>query len=321
MTVSAARIRSPRDGRCAISTITGQRLGFGIIHGFQAFDPDDLVGEARHAESLGFDLFGVPDHLHGAHPTLEPWTALTWVAAATERIEVLSNVLGLPYRAPAVTAKMAETLDRLSGGRLVLGLGVGGYDAEFAAFGLAERTPGQKVSALGEAVRIIRGVWAEPDFSFEGEHFHVREARVEPKPAHPVPIWLGAYGPRALRVTGALADGWVPSLGRIDLDQAVAMRAAVRAAAEDAGRHPDQVTCAVNLVISLDPSRPPASRAGWQRVSGSSEAVAEQLIGIGQAGFTFFNVALADGDARERFALEVIPLVRDELTRGQPRTS
>jgi alkanesulfonate monooxygenase SsuD/methylene tetrahydromethanopterin reductase-like flavin-dependent oxidoreductase (luciferase family) len=72
------------------------------------------------------------------------------VASATDRITVLTNVLGVPYRAPAVTAKMAETLDRLSGGRLVLGLGVGGFDEEFAAFGLARRTPGEKVAALDE---------------------------------------------------------------------------------------------------------------------------------------------------------------------------
>ena len=125
----------------------------------------------------------------------------------------MPNVLGLPYRAPAVTAKMAETLDRLSGGRLVVGLGTGGYDAEFAAFGLAQRTPGRKVAALGEAVQIIRGLWREPGFTFSGEHFATAGARIEPRPAHPIPLWLGTYGPRALAITGTLADGWVPSLG------------------------------------------------------------------------------------------------------------
>jgi Luciferase-like monooxygenase len=74
---------------------------------------------------------------------------LAFVAAATERLVVMTNVLGVPYRSPAVTAKMAETLDRLSGGRLVLGLGSGGYDPEFSAFGLPERSPGEKVTALG----------------------------------------------------------------------------------------------------------------------------------------------------------------------------
>jgi probable F420-dependent oxidoreductase len=295
-----------------MSTITGQRVGFGIIHGFQAFDASRLVAEAQHAETLGFDLFSVADHLHGADPTPEPWTALTWIAAVTERITVMTNVLGLPYRAPAVTAKMAETLDRLSGGRLVLGLGTGGYDAEFEAFGLARRTPGQKVTALGEATQIIRGLWREPGFSFDGEHFRARDARIEPKPAHPIPIWLGAYGPRALQMTGGLADGWVPSLGRLDLDQAVAMRATVRAAAQAAGRNPDHITCAANLIVDFTSDGPPGSPGG-QRVTGDSAAIAGQLIGIGHAGFTFLNVALADADARRRFAAEVMPLVRTEL--------
>jgi probable F420-dependent oxidoreductase len=295
-----------------MSTITGQRIGFGIIYGFQPFDSDRLIAEAQHAESLGFDLFCVADHLHGAYPTPEPWTALTWIAAVTGQIGVMTNVLGLPYRAPAVTAKMAETLDRLSGGRLVLGLGTGGYDGEFSAFGLSQRTPGQKVTALGEAVQIIRGLWRDPGFSFEGEHFRARDARIEPKPAHPIPVWLGAYGPRALRMTGALADGWVPSLGRVDLEQASAMRATVRAAAEAAGRSPDEITCAANLIVDFTPNGPSASPDG-QRIAGHSEAIAERLIVIGHTGFTFLNVALAHAEARHRFAAEVMPLVRDEL--------
>jgi probable F420-dependent oxidoreductase len=304
-----------------MSTIAGQRVGFGIIYGFQPFAADRLLEEAQHAETLGFDLFCVADHLHGTYPTPEPWTALTWIAAVTERIAVMTNVLGLPYRAPAVTAKMAETLDRLSGGRLVLGLGTGGYEGEFEAFGLARRTPGQKVAALGEATQIIRGLWRQPSFSFDGEHFRTRDARIEPKPARPIPIWLGTYGPRALRMTGALADGWVPSLGRLDLDQAVAMRTTVRDAATAAGRNPDDITCAANLIIDFTPDTPdtpdaPPAGPGGRRISCDSAAIAGQLISIGSAGFTFLNVALADADARRRFAAEVVPLVRGELAQA-----
>jgi probable F420-dependent oxidoreductase len=292
---------------------TAQQISFGIIHGFHGFDLAGMVEEARHAESLGYDVFSMPDHLHTDQPTAEPWTALTWVAAATQRLRVLPNVLGLPYRAPAVTAKMAETLDRLSGGRLILGLGLGGYDAEFSAFGLAQRTPGQKLAALREALTVIRGVWSEQSFSFEGEHFAVREARIEPKPANRIPIWLGAYGPRALRLTGALADGWIPSLGRLGLDQAVVMRRAVLDSAAEAGRDPAEVTCATNLVVTFGGGEAETPRSGWQQISGGSRAVAERLTEIGRAGFTVINVALQDAKARERFAAEVVPLVRREL--------
>jgi alkanesulfonate monooxygenase SsuD/methylene tetrahydromethanopterin reductase-like flavin-dependent oxidoreductase (luciferase family) len=302
-----------------VSTILGQRAGFGVVQGLGTTDPERLAHDARLAEALGFDMFCLADHLHGDRPTVEPWTALTWVAAATTTIEVMPNVLGLPYRAPAVTAKMAETLDRLSAGRLVLGLGTGGYDAEFTAFGLAERTPRQKVDALAEALRITKGLWNEPVFSYEGAHFSVREARVEPKPQHQIPVWLGSYGPRSLRLAGALADGWIPSLGRIGLDRLRVMRAEVRGAAEAAGRDPDEITCAVNLVVTFDATadQDAASAAAssgmvWRPVSGNSETIAERLIEVAQAGFTFFNLIPNGPRCLERFAAEVMPVVRRE---------
>jgi alkanesulfonate monooxygenase SsuD/methylene tetrahydromethanopterin reductase-like flavin-dependent oxidoreductase (luciferase family) len=299
--------------------IVGQRAGLGIIHGFGGFDAARLAGDARQAEALGFDMFSLADHLHGERPTLEPWTALTWAAAATERIEVMSNVLALPYRSPAVTAKMAETLDRLSAGRLVLGLGAGRYDAEFSAFGLAGRTPGQKVSALGEAVRIIRGLWNEPALWYEGTQFRVRGARIEPRPSHPVPIWLGAYGPRALRLAGALADGWIPSLERLEYRQALAMRAVVRASAEAAGRDPDEITCGANLIVIFGKTRSHAAgkpHAAGQRLTGNAESIAERLIAAFRDGFTFLNAGFTEPGHRELFAAEVMPLVRNEIARG-----
>jgi probable F420-dependent oxidoreductase len=268
-----------------------------------------------HAESIGFDLFSLPDHLHSGRPTLEPWTALAFVAAATERLTVMTNVLGLPYRPPAVTAKMAETLDRLSGGRLVLGLGVGGYDPEFEAFGLAERTPGQKVAALGEAIRIIRGLWEEPSLTFEGEHFHVHQAQVEPKPGHHIPIWAGAYGPKALRVTATLADGWIPSIGRIGLEDAIGLRATVLSSLQEAGRSPEEFTFATNLVVSFAGEAQRGAVQGWQQLAGDSETIADRLAEIARAGFTVLNVALPGREAAEQFASDVIPAVRASVPR------
>jgi probable F420-dependent oxidoreductase len=288
--------------------LTTLQLGLGIT---SSAGPDaNPVGEARLAESLGFDFVSASDHLNGASPTFEPWTLLTTVAAATERLNVLTRVLAVPYRHPAVTAKMAETLDRLSGGRLVLGLGSGGYAKEFSAFGLDVRTAGQQVSALGEAVELIRELWSKPDVTFEGEHFQLRRARIEPRPARRIPIWLGTYGPRALRLTGALADGWLPSLPGLELEQAIAMRTTVRAAAEAAGRDPDEITCAANIAVTFDSRRSPTPRA----VAGSSDAIAGQVVEIVRAGFTFLNVMSSQLDARERFATDVMPLVRQEMT-------
>ena len=170
----------------------------------------DPVALARQAEALGFDFVSASDHLHGGQPTHETWTMLAWIAAATTRIRVATRVLAVPYRHPPVLAKMAETFDRLSGGRLILGLGGGASNQEFHAFGLGARSPRDKIDGLEEAIQVIRGVWAQPRFSFDGRLYHTDGADVEPKPERHIPIWLGTFGPRALALTGRLADGWIP---------------------------------------------------------------------------------------------------------------
>src|SRR5262245_53986780 len=115
------------------------RVGVSIVP--TASGRSDPVAEARLAEDLGFDLVSIWDHPHGDRPSFETWTLLTWIAARTRRVGLCTNVLGLPFRPPALTAKMAETLDRLSDGRVTLGLGAGGNDREIAALGAQSRTP------------------------------------------------------------------------------------------------------------------------------------------------------------------------------------
>lgn len=270
----------------------GRRLRFGVL----GTDDADVADQARQAEALGYDIFALSDHLHGRRPTLEPWTALTWAAAATEKIVMLTDVLGLPYREPPVLAKMAETLDRLSGGRLILGLGNGGYEPEFEAFGLATRTPGQKVAALGEAIEILRALWSGRPTTLGKDHYRLADAVIAPPPEHPIPIWVGSYGPRSLAQTGALADGWLPSIQRLELDQAAAMKKLVVEAAASAGRDPGDLSYACNLQV------------------GSSDAgtVARQLRDIAALGFDTVVVAgLTDRRSREQFAREIVPLVAD----------
>ncbi|MGE5286960.1 MAG: LLM class flavin-dependent oxidoreductase [Micromonosporaceae bacterium] len=186
---------------------------FGLGLSTSAAPGADPVADARRAEDLGFDFVSASDHPCGTHPTFETWTMLSWIAAATTRIRVGTRVLGVPYRPPPIVAKMAETLDRLSGGRLILGLGGGYSDEEFRAFGLRVPSPGEKVTGLEEAILIARGLWSRRAFTFEGRHYRTDAADVEPKPSRPIPIWLGTFGERALAVTGRVADGWIPSHG------------------------------------------------------------------------------------------------------------
>ena len=137
---------------------------------------------------------------------------------------MLPRVLGVPFRAPALVAKAAESLDRLSGGRLLLGLGAGGDDSEFRALGLPVRSPAEKVRGLEEAVRIVKGLWSEPSLTHHGTIYHTEDAQLDPKPAHRIPIWLGTFGERALEVTGRVADGWIPSRGYVPDEALPVMR-------------------------------------------------------------------------------------------------
>jgi probable F420-dependent oxidoreductase len=284
-------------------------LLFGMNVSPSAHAGDDPVGDAVRAEDLGFDFVSANDHMHGPDPRYEAWTMLSWIAARTSRVRVATRVLGLPYRAPAVVAKMAETFDRLSGGRLILGLGAGASDEEFRALGLAVRPPRDKIDGLDEAIQIIRGLWSEPAFTFEGRLYRTDEAEVQPKPGRTIPIWLGTFGDRALALTGRLADGWIPSIEYAPPDQIPAMRDRIIAAARAVGRGPDEITCVYNMQIRVDDKAEPERSV----VSGSSGAVVEQLSGFVELGFTGFNFIPFGPDKDEqaqRLAHEVIPAVR-----------
>lgn len=269
----------------------------------------DPVRLSRRAEELGFDFVSASDHLHGTDPSYEPWTLLSWIAAATSRLRVATRVLAVPYRHPAVVAKMAETLDRLSNGRLILGLGGGWSDEEFEAFGLGTRTPRQKVDGLDEAVRIVRGLWAGGPLTFDGTVHRTAEARIAPTPEHRIPIWLGTYGNRALDVTGRLADGWIPTLELAPPDGVDGMRDRVLAAAAAAGRDPDDLTCVYNLDVRIEEGAHPTPSV----VAGPPERVVERLRGFLELGFTalhFLPFGPDPAEQAERLGEEVLPHLR-----------
>jgi probable F420-dependent oxidoreductase len=269
---------------------------------------DDPVHMARTAEALGYDFVSASDHPAGTDPSYETWTMLAFVAAGTSRIGIATRVLGVPYRPPAMVAKMAETLGRLSGGRLILGLGGGASDDEFRQLGLPVPTPREKVQGLEEAVKVIRGLWTQRDFTYTGATYRTDRANIEPKPETGIPIWFGTFGPRALELTGRVADGWIPSLGFAPEDRLPLMRDAVLESAERAGRDPSTITTALNLAVELDTDPDDGL------VAGPAEAVAERLAAFARKGFTTLNVKVPDGPGRdeqvERIAKEVLPLVR-----------
>ena len=284
-------------------------LSFGVGVPTSAAPGDDPAGFAREAERLGYDFVSAADHPCGSDPSYETTTMLTWIAARTSRIKVASRVLAVPFRRPAMVAKLAASLDLLSGGRFILGLGAGYSDEEITALGGPALSPAEKIDGLAEAIQVIRGAWTHSGYTQHGHHYSVRGLEMEPKPTRPIPVWLGTFGPRALAVTGRLADGWIPSLGYMPIEEIPAMRRRIDAAAEAAGRRPDQIRSILNVSIRIDPAAEPQPEV----ITGSAKQVASQLQDLLALGFTGFNFIVSGPDRTanmQRIAEEVLPVLR-----------
>ena len=284
-------------------------LSFGVGVPTSAAPGDDPVGMAQEAERLGYDFVSAADHPCGSDPSYETATMLTWIAARTSRIEVASRVLAAPFRRPAMVAKLAASLDLLSGGRFILGLGGGYSDKEIAALGGPVPSPADKIGGLAEAIQVIRGAWTHSGYTQDGRYHRANDLEMEPKPARPIPVWLGTFGPRALAATGRLADGWIPSLGYVPTEEFRAMRRRIDDAAETAGRQPEAIRSILNLTISTDPAAQPRPDA----VTGPATQVAAQLWGLLDFGFTGFNFIVNGPDGRvtmQEIAEDVLPVLR-----------
>jgi len=205
-----------------------------------------------------FDSLWIADHFYGfdakTDPFMEAWTTLTWLAARHDDVMLCHHVLGHGYRPPALLAKMAATLQVLSGGRFVLGIGAGWRKAEYAAYGYDFPKPAVRFAQLEEVITICRLMWTQDEPSFEGTYFRIEGASAPPLP-NPVPrICIGAAGERiGLPMVGRLADMWNgPGSGTDDDWQR--RYGIVRAAAEQAGRDPDGIEVSVTLERALPES-------------------------------------------------------------------
>lgn len=212
---------------------------------------------ARAAEDLGYDGLWTWDHLagqaHGADGVLECWTVLSALAAVTERVMLGPLVLNVANRRPGVLATMAATLQEVSGGRLLLGLGAGGgrgtpYPAEQAALGLTVPPDPVRRRQMEEAVHVLRQIWSGTVEPWEGEHESLGHATGFLRPDPPPPVIIGGFGPRTLTLAGRIGDGLNTQAGHPDLADLVA---AARAAHADAGRDPERFL--VTVFARLDP--------------------------------------------------------------------
>lgn len=245
----------------------------------------------------------IQDHPYqAAH--LDTWTLLSAIGARTSQIRLSTNVANLPLRPPVVLAKAAASLDVLTGGRVELGLGAGAFWDAIEAAGGGRKSPKESVDALVEAITIIRSFWAGESGRFEGEHYATHGLKPGPRPTHDIPIWLGAYKPRMIRLTGQLAGGWVPSMGYADPPALPELNARLDDAALAAGRAPQDIRRIYNIFGAF------GTDSGLFR--GTPQDWAEQLTDLAVGiGMSTFIVGADDPDFVRRFAAEVVPLTRE----------
>jgi FMNH2-dependent dimethyl sulfone monooxygenase len=177
----------------------------------------NLLTIAKKAEQLEYDSVWVSDHfisLSGRPYGLEAWTVLSALATSTHKIRLGTYVLCNQFRHPSLLAKMAATLDNVSGGRLDLGIGAGWLRNEHIAFGFGWEKHSARVERLREAVAMVRKLWTENHVSYEGKYFQLKDATLEPKPLqkpHP-PVWIGGNSYSIRKVVAEVGDGWIPVL-------------------------------------------------------------------------------------------------------------
>jgi alkanesulfonate monooxygenase SsuD/methylene tetrahydromethanopterin reductase-like flavin-dependent oxidoreductase (luciferase family) len=219
-------------------------------------------------------------------------------------------VLNLPLRNPAVLARSAASLDLLSGGRIEMGIGAGAFWDGVAAMGGRRLTPGESIRALEEAIEIMRQMWDPEErrgVRVDGEFYQVNGARRGPKPAHDIGIWIGAYKPRILRMTGRSADGWLPSLGYLpEGPRSLAeMNKYIDEGAEQAGREPSAIRRLLNINGQF-------TQNNQGLLAGPPQQWADQLSEIAlEYGISGFILAADDAYTIEMFASEVAPAVRE----------
>ncbi|HUZ87555.1 MAG TPA: LLM class flavin-dependent oxidoreductase [Candidatus Baltobacterales bacterium] len=270
----------------------GRPVQFGVFLTPAAADPRRTLELAVLADELGFELVGVQDHPY-QHRFLDTWTLLTAIGMRTSRITVFPDVLNVPLRPPAVLAKAAASLDLFTGGRLELGLGAGGSSDAIGTIGGPIRTRGESVSALAEAIEVIRLMWSgDPGVRFDGRFYQLDGVHAGPAPAHPIGIWLGAYRPRMLSLVGRAADGWVPSLGYVQPADLLEGNRRIDEAAAEAGRDPRLIRRVLNAGADV-----------------SVEQFTSLTVETGMDSYVIGGIE--DPDALRWFASEVAPAVRE----------
>lgn len=253
--------------------------------------PAVVLDEARAADQAGWHGVWLADHYMPNTPDGAPargdayecWSLLPAIAAVTSRVRVGTLVSPTSVHHPALLAKRAATLDHLSAGRMVLGLGAGWQVNEHHAYGIELEPPGKRVSRFEEAIAVITALLSQDSTTFHGACYEITSAPCDPKPVQsPLPVLVGTRSPRMMRITARHASEW-NTWGTPEV--AAANREKLLAACEQVGRDPATIWASVNALIGLDAAAPPPGRAA---LHGSAERLRDQLGQYAQRGFEEF---------------------------------
>ena len=262
----------------------------------------ELMAMAKRCDELGFDSFYVPDHMifkaenEPAHGPWECWSLISALAAVTERVEIGTLVTCIGFRSPALLAKMAETVDEISGGRLVLGLGAGWHEPEYEAFGFPFEL---RFDRFEEAVQVIRTLLTTGRVDHEGEFYTFRNCELHPRGPRPngLPIMIGALqsGKRMLRIAAQYADQWNGWLlhSRSHPDELPPLTEEVDEACRRVGRDPATLTRTLGIMVDQRPAAERSQMGTSQPLSGTDEEIAAGIRAFAAGGISHIHVVSA----------------------------
>ena len=297
--------------------------------------PEQLRNVAQRAEALGYDHVWVSDHIilpkkvdsfypyaedgvatfKPDEPYYEPLSALNFIAGCTQRVRLGTHVLIIPYRNPVLTAKILSTLDVLSGGRVILGAGVGWMEEEFQAMGLD--TYKDRGAVTDEYLQVYKELWTKEDASFDGKYYQISDTGFEPKPVqkpHP-PVWIGGHSGPAVRRAAKYGDGWMPIGLRppaiLEPEELAGKIARLRKLTVEAGRAEDAVALTFSTGVVFNDAA--GNSRDWMQ--GNPDQIASDLRQYQDLGVSNFIVNFQGGtvpelqENMERFSREVISLI------------
>lgn len=279
------------------------QFGVTIPNNWGVADPQQVLAMGPLAEELGYDSIWVMDHLFNTgyirerlddKPYYHPLAVLSYLAATTKRVTLATSVLVLPYHNPVELAKYTATLDQMSGGRVLLGVGVGAMTEEFEALGVPFRHRG---ALTNECIAIMKELWSSPDPTYRSLRWNFSGLKFAPKPIQKpaIPLWVGGSSPGAMKRAATMGDGWHPT--GMSPETFHSGYQEVRQMASAAGRNPDDLAMSIRVEVEVHGAPSSQRAAGRSRLRGDDlDAMAAGIRAYQEAGVQHILLALNSGD-------------------------